>query len=206
METVTSNAALRRAATLVAVALLTACASSKPAKFACPAEQTGYGCRSTLEIYEITSQPGVTDARQLTARERRAWSRSRQSPQSVPTNNHAMRVRGESLALAAPVQQDMGAFVAPAALSLAGASAAMGVAEGDAPVARMPAQVMRIWIAPWTDERGDLHRPSHIYTEIVARRWAVGGDVRAESGGQASFDPNGPMVPTTLLEGNQHAR
>ncbi len=205
MERNTGIAAFRCAATLLAAGLLTACVSSGPAKFACPAEQTGYGCKSTLEVYGITSQPGVTDARQLTAKERRAGRRASSSPAPlILTNAHATSVRGESLALAAPVQQDMGAFVAPAALSL-GPSTNLDLAA-ESPVARMPAQVMRIWIAPWTDERGDLHRPSHIYTEIVARRWAVGGDVRAESGGQASFDPNGPMVPTTLHEGNRHAR
>ncbi len=38
---------------------------------------------------------------------------------------------------------------------------------------RMPAQVMRIWIAPWEDSRGDLHAPGYLYTEIEPRRWAL---------------------------------
>jgi conjugal transfer pilus assembly protein TraV len=39
---------------------------------------------------------------------------------------------------------------------------------------RMPAQVMRVWIAPWEDSRGDLHAPGYLYTEIESRRWTLG--------------------------------
>jgi hypothetical protein len=39
---------------------------------------------------------------------------------------------------------------------------------------RMPAQVMRVWIAPWEDSRGDLHAPGYLFTEIVPRRWSLG--------------------------------
>ena len=45
---------------------------------------------------------------------------------------------------------------------------------------RMPAQVMRIWIAPWEDSRGDLHAPGYLYTEIEPRRWALGAAAEAE--------------------------
>ena len=39
---------------------------------------------------------------------------------------------------------------------------------------RVPARVMRIWIAPWEDSRGDLHAPGYLYTEIEPRRWTLG--------------------------------
>ena len=45
--------------------------------------------------------------------------------------------------------------------------------EGPVPI-RVPAQVMRIWIAPWEDTRGDLHAPGYVYTEIEPRRWTLG--------------------------------
>lgn len=38
---------------------------------------------------------------------------------------------------------------------------------------RTPARVLRIWIAPWEDDRGDLHMPG-LYTEVENRRWQVG--------------------------------
>ncbi len=37
-----------------------------------------------------------------------------------------------------------------------------------------PAQVLRIWIAPWVDEYQDLHGASHVFTEITPRRWSFG--------------------------------
>ena len=45
-------------------------------------------------------------------------------------------------------------------------------AAGAVPL-RSPARVMRIWIAPWEDSRGDLHAPGYLYTEIEPRRWAL---------------------------------
>jgi hypothetical protein len=44
----------------------------------------------------------------------------------------------------------------------------------DAVPLRVPAQVMRVWIAPWEDSRGDLHAPGYLYTEIEPRRWTLG--------------------------------
>lgn len=186
---------MRPTIALAAFALLAGCASSQP-RFSCPFEDTGYGCKSTREIYELTNQAGVSDTRGA-------------APVALTTapkarNGHRIGLEGSAMSLRAPVQQDAGAFTTPAALSLGPVTGPVPLPPPDASaVARLPAQVMRIWIAPWTDERGDLHRPSHIYTEIVARRWAVGGDVRANQGVQASFDPNGPMFPKTdFHEGN----
>jgi conjugal transfer pilus assembly protein TraV len=39
---------------------------------------------------------------------------------------------------------------------------------------RTPAQVMRIYIAPWESISGDLNVPSYVYTEIEPRRWMIG--------------------------------
>lgn len=193
MDNTLIKRSMRHIGALVAVAALSGCASGS-GKFACPAQSTGYGCKSTLEVYEITSRPGVYDARAKTAPTRTA--RRDRATRARTINTHGVGITEQAMALQAPVQQDMGAFIAPASLSLGPAPTAHMAHDSDA-VARLPAQVMRIWVAPWTDERGDLHRPSHIYTEIVARRWAVGGDVRPDEGVQASFDPNGPMFPKT---------
>ena len=56
---------------------------------------------------------------------------------------------------------------------------ALGRAEDPAAL-RVPARVMRIWIAPWEDSRGDLHAPGYLYTEIEPRRWALGAPAEAE--------------------------
>ena len=52
-------------------------------------------------------------------------------------------------------------------------------AAGAVPL-RSPARVMRIWIAPWEDSRGDLHAPGYLYTEIDPRRWTLGGPVERD--------------------------
>ena len=39
---------------------------------------------------------------------------------------------------------------------------------------RTPAQVMRIWIAPWEDSEGDLMVSNYVYTELEPRRWMIG--------------------------------
>ncbi|KGH12687.1 hypothetical protein P608_10075 [Comamonas thiooxydans] len=44
---------------------------------------------------------------------------------------------------------------------------------------RTPAQVMRIWVAPWEDSNGDLNTTGYIYTEIEPRRWVVGEPMMA---------------------------
>jgi conjugal transfer pilus assembly protein TraV len=39
---------------------------------------------------------------------------------------------------------------------------------------RTQATVMRVWVAPWESESGDLNVPGYIYTEIEPRRWEIG--------------------------------
>lgn len=39
---------------------------------------------------------------------------------------------------------------------------------------RSQAKVMRIWIAPWEDQHGDLHASGLVFTEIEPRRWNLG--------------------------------
>ncbi len=41
---------------------------------------------------------------------------------------------------------------------------------------KVPLKVVRIWVAPWEDEDGDLHESEFIYTEVGPKggRWAIG--------------------------------
>ena len=41
---------------------------------------------------------------------------------------------------------------------------------------RTPAQIMRIWVAPYVDTNGDLVAPGFVYTEIEPRRWIYPND------------------------------
>lgn len=39
---------------------------------------------------------------------------------------------------------------------------------------RTPSEVMRIWIAPWEDDEGDLQVSGYVFTELEPRRWLIG--------------------------------
>jgi len=44
---------------------------------------------------------------------------------------------------------------------------------------RTQAKVMRIWMAPWEDDDGDLHADGYLYTEIESRKWNLGERFRS---------------------------
>lgn len=46
---------------------------------------------------------------------------------------------------------------------------------------RTQAKVMRIWMAPWEDDDGDLHADGFMYTEIESRRWNLGDRFKSPS-------------------------
>jgi conjugal transfer pilus assembly protein TraV len=47
---------------------------------------------------------------------------------------------------------------------------------------RTQAKVMRIWMAPWEDDDGDLHADGYLYTEIESRRWNLGERFKSPGG------------------------
>jgi len=53
---------------------------------------------------------------------------------------------------------------------------------------RTPAQVMRIWVAPYVDTMGDLIAPGFVYTEVEARRW-IYPSTEAQGNGGRTFTP-----------------
>lgn len=38
---------------------------------------------------------------------------------------------------------------------------------------RKPPQVLRVWVAPWEDDAGDLHDQSYFYTQIAPGKWVI---------------------------------
>lgn len=72
----------------------------------------------------------------------------------------------------------------------------------DSPVPiRTPAQVMRIWVAPYVDTSGDLIAPGFVYTEVEPRRWIYPGD----EGSRNAKDFNPLNAPKLLQQGNAYA-
>jgi len=56
---------------------------------------------------------------------------------------------------------------------------------------RTPASVLRLWVAPWEDADGNLHGASHVYTEVLPRRWQLDG---------ANLPAAGVLQPLQLVE------
>lgn len=46
---------------------------------------------------------------------------------------------------------------------------------------RTPAQIMRVWIAPYEAENGNLQAPGYVYTEVEPRRWIYPNDPNAHN-------------------------
>jgi conjugal transfer pilus assembly protein TraV len=81
--------------------------------------------------------------------------------------------------------------------------------EGPVPL-RTPAQVMRVWIAPWEDSRGDLHAPGYLFTEITPRRWSLATPHEPLAGRRITplqiERRDGASGPATSLQGDERLR
>lgn len=72
-----------------------------------------------------------------------------------------------------------------------------------------PAQVMRVWVAPWVDDNQSLHWPSYVFTEVTPRKWSFGNsdfvrarqlvplqiDRRADPAENPAPSPSSPAQP-----------
>ena len=136
--------------------------------FSCPGMPQGIICKTPLAVYKSTNQmPQPTESDQ-------------------PFGSKARGVQaGDDLGnVARPELTSGGAAGAPGLIQTSFSGSAEATASAR-PV-RKPAQVMRIWIAPWIDSKDDLHYPSYLYTEVQPRRWSFG---------KTEFAGKGMVVP-----------
>lgn len=138
---------MQRLFSILLISLLAGCASS--GKFACGVPE-GQPCKSALTVYAETDGTSYLPAV--------GHRRPQATTNEVITTSDYMSVsetaEGELVLLPAP-------------------STTTGTVPSEEPV-REEAKVLRIWIAPWEDENGDLIAASHVYTEVEARRWRYG--------------------------------
>lgn len=128
-------------------------------KYACSGLPEGASCQSTRDIYEATHDGNVplrlqNDKEDQTQQNRRA--RVTKDNQTESNNDTGNNVAGVSLR-----DSVIDNYVAPR------------LPDRPIPI-RTPAEVMRIWVAPWEDTNGDLVTNGYIYTEIEPRRWVIG--------------------------------
>jgi len=148
-------------ALLVSATSLTGCASLGSSEYACSGMPDGVRCMSTKDVYAATE---TTD--QL-------------APTDEYGNPEGFDYADQSIAISAS-----------AAIQNAKAPSVIPSSHFPRPV-RMPAQVMRIWFAPWEDTNGDLYAVGVAYTEIESRKWTFGNQLVR---GQQSFTPLKPAA------------
>lgn len=128
---------------------LSGCAASGQKDFSCSGPTPGVGCIPSIEVWEITNDPELH--RKVTmALKAAAESGDEYNHQEIVDRvkrEHSPTI-GVAKPMAGPVTQPL-------------------------PVLQ-PAHAIRIWIAPWVDEKGDLHMPGLVFTEITPRRWSFG--------------------------------
>ena len=140
---------------IVAMTMLGGCAVGSQ-DFSCPDVPTGMACTSTRDVYDRTE--GADVAAEAQSDQDEVASTSGDTANTDQSMNGQPQKRRQRQTARAPVRQ-----------------------QKQLPI-REPSQVMRIWVAPWEDEGGNLHMSGLIYTEIVKRRWSIGVAGAEDSG------------------------
>lgn len=175
-----SNGLLKLAA-VGCLSLLAGCSSLVnigATEFNC-AGSDGVKCKSTRQVYEMTHdgvvpEPEIADKKKRS--KRFAGSAQTEAQDETVTNNpHTHADKGERSTNVSKGKGDpvIDNYVAPR------------LPDRPVPI-RTPAQVMRIWVAPWEDTNGDLITTGYVYTEIEPRRWVIG---KTEAKGNAVLRP-----------------
>ncbi|MFC6674123.1 type IV conjugative transfer system lipoprotein TraV [Marinobacterium aestuariivivens] len=120
-------------------------------EYACPGMPSGVQCMSARDVYAATNDGQVP--RPMSPEEIEATADS--------TPDKTGQRASPSSPLKSSGDEVINNYVAPR------------LPNKPVPI-RTPAQVMRIWIAPWEDTNGDLIVTGYIYTEIEPRRWVIG--------------------------------
>jgi len=151
------------AAAMLLAGTLAGCGTVFPYNSTSTCPQIGEGvCASAREVYGATNSKDIVDYRDV-------------RPAS----------KTSAAAISAP------AAVPPAASGIvSGPTLPVSTgAESIIPL-RTPSVVMRIWIAPWETESGDLVLSGYVFTELHERRWQVGNQ---DVGAASSLRPVGTL-------------
>lgn len=122
-------------------------------EYGCPGMPDGVQCMSTSDVYASTENGQVP--RPMTPKE----AKNKNSQKESGKNEQVEQETASSINGSGDVVIDN--YVSPR------------IPNRPIPI-RTPAEVMRIWVAPWEDTNGDLIVTGYIYTEIEPRRWTIG--------------------------------
>ena len=142
--------AIRGLGAAVSAAVLAGCAAVGQADFSCNGMPGNVTCLDAITVYELTSDPALDAAVRA----------------EVARLTEAGETGIDTQALVARIKQQR-------AYTPAGSTTLMAPLTQPLPVLE-PARVVRIWVAPWIDAKGDLHMPGYLFSEITPRRWSFG--------------------------------
>lgn len=133
--------------------------------FSCPGMPKGIVCKSTGEIYQLTGENNlqalVGDPVDMTVHKSvDDYDSDGASVVRSPENSHNRM------------------FDKPMVKAV----------DGSIPVLQ-PAQVLRIWVGPWTDANDNLIWPTYVFTQVKNRTWNFGN---------SNFEGQKPLVPVQL--------
>ena len=175
---------------------LAGCAAVGSGSFSCAGRPEGVRCAGVREVYERTQN---TDQVAATA-DRPLGNNPTRTAEALREQQQRAQEAGEQAPTATPAGPAEGAARPADGAMLVGATyaglsaAARPLVDRPTPV-RTPAQVMRVWVAPWEDAKGVLHVGGYHFAEVVARRWTLGGPVNAAPA--RMFSINEPIVGPT---------
>lgn len=154
--------------------------------FSCP-KDAGLPCLSMQEAYQASND--------RTLPHQRRSAKDEEEAQRAPAPDAVAEVKTETNAstnlLASDVEAERRAAEAnlkSQLLARAERESQRGFVEGgrtaavasSATPARLPERLIRIWVAPWTDEEGDLHDAHYIFAKAADARWATAKRRRPE--------------------------
>lgn len=148
---------------LISISMASGCAMNGLGQedFSCDKPIPGLACIDSMTVYEITNDPELRDA--LVAE----LTRRREAGEEV-----------DPYAVLAELQRTM----TPETGMVKSIVEPIRQAK---PILK-PAKVVRIWVAPWVDQKGDLHMPGYVFSEVTPRRWELG---EPETGTSAILAP-----------------
>lgn len=156
--------------TLISLSIvgLSGCSAMGQNDFSCSGPDGGVACLPSSEVYEITNDPELYEAVDAALRAAAASDEEYDTREIVAyvRANHKPGIE-VTKPMADPVRQPL-------------------------PVLK-PAHVIRIWMDAWVDQKGDLHMPGYVFSEITPRRWSLGEPAisRSEVLAPVQVDRNG---------------
>ncbi len=150
MNSISAVNAFRFLALAVMAAAMTGCSFLQvgESEYSCKGMPDGVTCMSARDVYQLTENENFRQEVELRQEARDQAMKEGKTMEEVFPSVQPHVAAGERYVVPKPARNPI-------------------------PI-RSQATVMRVWVAPWESDSGDLNVPGFIYTEIEPRRWEIG--------------------------------